>query len=164
MRRATAVVFVVVVSALMAVGCADQRDRTKKADVPAKGHEHDHAEEGPHGGALAEWGGGKLHAEFTVDPKKSEATVYILDEQVKKPAAIDAETILLTLKNVSPVAHVTLKAAPQDGDPKGKASRFVGTDPALAKEMEFTGEISGKANGKSYAGPFAEAEHTHEKK
>jgi hypothetical protein len=40
-------------------------------------HPHDHGN-GPHGGALADWSGGKFHAEFTVNHDRKEATVYLL--------------------------------------------------------------------------------------
>lgn len=43
---------------------------------------------------------------------------------------------------------MTLTAKPQDGDPAGKASLFVGTHPALGKEQEFSGTISGQVSGK----------------
>jgi hypothetical protein len=164
LRTATTLTAVFAVVCLVLTGCADQRDRVKKAAGQAKGHVHDHPEKGPHDGALAEWGDEEYHAEFTVDHAKSEATVYVLDGKAAKAVPIDAESVQLTLTNVSPVKQIALKAAPQEGDPKGKASRFVGTDPALAKEMEFKGEISGKVNGTPYAGKFVEEAHDHDHK
>ena len=56
---------------------------------------------------------------------------------------------------------------PQDGDPKGKASRFVATHDSLGKEQEFEGTVSGEIDGKPYAGDFKEephADHKHGKK
>jgi hypothetical protein len=149
-------------------GCVKQPPPKSPTGAEAKAKQvHDHPDEGPHGGALAEWGDEKYHAEFTVNHAKKQATVYILDGSVKKASPIAAETITLSLTNVKPPLQVTLKAEPQEGDPKGQASRFVGTHDALGKEMDFEGEISGKVGETPYSGTFkekAEHEHKHDKK
>lgn len=126
------------------------------------GHVHPH--EGPHGGALAEWGAEEFHAEFIVDHDKKEATVYVLDEEVKKPVPIDAPTVTLTLTNVKPKVQIELKPDPQEGDPKGKASRFRGSHETLGTVMEFRGEISATFGGTPYTGTFREEPHKHEHK
>lgn len=153
-------------------GCAGKeapkKDTKTQAADKDKGHAaHDHADEGPHGGALAEWGAEEYHAEFTVDHGKKQATVYLLDGKAKKAVPIQTESITLTIKNVKPPASITLKADPQKEDPKGTSSRFVGQHDALAKEMEFDGEISGKVGDKAYTGDFKEKahkDHKHDKK
>jgi len=145
---------------LFSAGCQQPPGAAKK---PAA-HVHEHPDAGPHGGALAEWGDERYHAEFTVDHGKKQATVYILDGSAKRAAPIDAETITLSLANVQPPVQVTLKADPQQADPKGKSSRFTGTHEQLGKEMEFKGELSGTVAGKPYAGTFEEKEHSHEGK
>lgn len=149
-----------VLLALLAAGCmtkpGEQRER--------RGAAHDHPDHGPHGGALVEWGEEDYHPEFTVDHAKKQATVYILDRNAKKASPIATETITLTLTHRTPPVQVTLKADPQEGDPAGSASRFVGTHEELATEMEFKGEISGKVGDKPYAGTFAEKPHDHEPK
>ena len=104
---------------------------------------HQHPEEGPHGGALAEWGAEEYHAEFTVDHDKKQATVYILDETAAKAAPIKAESITLTVTTFTPPVQITLKADPQQGDPKGSASRYTGTHDKLATVTEFKGEFAG---------------------
>ena len=116
---------------------------------------HSHGGGGVAGGALATWGEEEFHVEFTVDHTTSEATVYVLDGSAKKVAAIPAKSITLSLAQSPPVV-VKLDAKPQDGDPAGQSSRFVGKHPALAKEVEFTGSISGEVNGKKYTGDFKE--------
>lgn len=136
---------------------ADKKDQGKKD----KDDEDDHPHEGPHGGALAEWGEHEYHAEFTVNHKEMKATVYILDKSAKKAAPIEAESI--TLKIEKPKLVLILKAEPEKDDPKGKSSRFSGVHKDLAKEMEFEGEISGKVGKTPYAGRFAEEEHEHKK-
>jgi hypothetical protein len=145
----------------LVVGCNKQGETNPKGDTrpgkaatDAKG-DHGHGA-GPHGGTVADWGGGKYHVEFTVDHGKQEATVYILGSDEKTPAPIKAADgqLLLTIKE--PSFQVPLKAAPQQGDPKGTASRFVGKHEKLGKEQEFAGTISGEADGTPYAGDFQE--------
>lgn len=153
-----------VVSATLALagGCAREKPKTtatngKKQDgktPPA----HDHPDHGPHGGALAEWGDEEYHAEFTVDHKKKQATVYILDGSAKKPAPIAAETVELTLTHEKSPVQITLKADPDKDDPKGKSSRFVGTHDKLGEERPFEGEISANVGDVPYAGKFHEEE------
>ena len=143
-------------------GCpAVDRKGPSQAATKGHGHAHAHPDEGPHGGALAEWGDEKYHAEFTVDHGKKQATVYVLDGSAKKAAPIDAKELTLSLSNVKPAVQVTLKADPQEGDPKGQSSRFTGTHDALGKEMEFEGEISGKVGETPYSGEFKEKAHEH---
>src|SRR5262245_31687758 len=61
--------------------------KAAKADHPAHGA-------GPHGGTVADWGGGKYHVEFNVDHKKQEARVYILGSDEKTPAPVKAKELL----------------------------------------------------------------------
>ncbi|MCI0643028.1 MAG: hypothetical protein L0Y72_06850 [Gemmataceae bacterium] len=144
------------------VGCSKKPVDKPNPLAGKKGEDHDeHGDEGPHGGALAEWGEHEYHAEFTVDHKEKKATVYILDKSAKKASPIEVESITLTIENVKPKVTVQLKADPDAGDPKGKSSRFTGTHDALAKEMEFKGEISGTVGKTPYAGTFDEKPHKH---
>ena len=61
-----------------------------------------------------------------------------------------------------PVMQVTLKAAPQDSDPAGKASRFVGKHEKLGVVQEYAGTMTGVIDGTPYSGDFAEEAHDHE--
>ena len=147
---------------VIATGCANRKPPGKGTDNSAKnGHEHDHPHEGPHKGALAEWGNEEYHAEFTVDHEKKQATVYILDGEVKKAAPIPVESITLTLSNVKPAVQITLKADPDKGDPKGSSSRFIGMHEKLGVEMDFTGQISAKVGDRAFTGDFDEKAHDH---
>jgi hypothetical protein len=112
---------------------------------------------GPHEGTVADWGGGKFHVEFTVDHGKQEATVYILGADEKSPVPIDAASIEMSITD--PVMQVTLKAAPQDSDPAGKASRFIGNHEKLGVVQEYAGTISGVIDGTPYSGDFKEEPH-----
>ena len=160
--------------ALAAAGCdkpaggppaaATKADAPKagKDDKTAKKDDHGHGE-APHGGTIVEFGKG--HAEFCVDHGKKQATVYVLSEDLKKPDPIAADKLLLSIK--APQFQTDLVAVPQDGDPKGKSSRFVATHDNFGKEQEFEGTISGEIDGKPYLGDFKEEEHKdhkHDKK
>jgi hypothetical protein len=152
----------VLAALVLMVGCNKQGETSpKEGTKPAKavkdgkgGHGAHGA--GPHGGTVGDWGGGKYHVEFTVDHGKQEATVYVLGSDEKTPAPIKAKDgqLLLTIKE--PSFQVSLKAAPQPGDPEGAASRFAGKHERLGKEQEFAGTISGEADGTPYAGDFKE--------
>lgn len=151
---------VICLSAVIALpGCQARKAKSRKKGGVTVTHAHSHAGKGPNGGVVAEWGEEEYHVEFTVDHGKKQATVFVLDGTAKKPSAIQAESITLTLSNVTPVLEMVLKADPQADDPKGSSSRFSGTHEQLGKEMDFKGEISGKIGEKAYKGDFEEKDH-----
>lgn len=136
-------------------------------------HEHDgddeaHAEgehahgAGPHGGAVADWGGGKYHVEFTVDHDKKETIVYVLGSDEKTPAPIKAADGKLLLSIAEPSFQVELTADPLDGETDGASSRYVGHDDRLGVVQEFDGTISGEDEGTPYSGDFKEEPPTDE--
>lgn len=119
------------------------------------GHTHDHVHgAGPHGGVLADWGGGVYHVEFTVNHDDQQATVYILGDDEKTASPIAAEEIELSIKD--PEMQVTLKAMPQQGDGEGKSSKFVGNHESLGVVQEYEGTITGVVDGTPYTGDFKE--------
>ncbi|MFN3159203.1 MAG: hypothetical protein ACE37I_07800 [Rubinisphaera brasiliensis] len=132
-------------------------------------HPHPHDEEeggghshgvGPHGGTVADWGGGEYHVEFTVDHPKQSATVYVLGDDQKTATPVDLQEILVTINQ--PEFQVTLTPAPLKGEPPDKASRFTGTHEKLGIVREFSGMISGQIDGTPYSGTFAEEAHDHQ--
>ena len=145
-------------------GCGKHESGTFKAGGPVAKSDEDHSHgTGPHGGTVFDFG--KWHAEFDVNHKSAEATVYILGGDAKKAVPIAVDKLQLSIKN--PSFQLDLKAVPQDGDPEGKSSRFVGKHDNFAKEQEFEGTLSGVINGKPYAGDFKELpekDHKHDKK
>lgn len=149
----------------LALGCSggDQPASTPKpapATPTAKndhGHKHAGHGAGPHQGAVADWGGGKFHVEFTVDHDKQQATVYILGDDEKTTTPIKAASILLNIND--PKFQVELAAAPQEGEAEGTASRFIGKHESLAKVQGFAGTISGEVEGTPYVGEFQEEPH-----
>jgi hypothetical protein len=140
---------------LVMAGCGSPAGPGKQEGDSAgkKPKEDDHSHgTGPHGGAVCDWG--KYHLEFTVDHQKKEATVYVLKLDAKAAAPIKADQLLLKIKD--PPFELVLKPAPQEKDPKGTASRFVGKHDRLGKEQEFEGTITGEVGGKTYTGEFKE--------
>ncbi|HUG67139.1 MAG TPA: hypothetical protein VMM76_05285 [Pirellulaceae bacterium] len=146
-----------------AIGCGGSSQPAPSAtpeSLPPQAAEHaPHAGHGtgPHDGTLADWGGGKYHVEFTVDHDKQQATVYILGNDEKTPVPIKTEEIQLSISD--PVMQVTLKAMPQEGDPEGSASRFVGNHESLGVVQEYAGTITGVVDGTPYSGDFKEEPH-----
>ena len=155
----------VVAALTLALGCGGQSGSGPKGGTGGskadKGGKEDHSHgEGPHGGAVADWGGGKLHVEFTVDHDKQEATVYILASDAKTAVPIKSKDgqISASITGVKDKGtfEVILKAAPQQGDPDGKASRFVGKHEKIGVVQEFEGTVTGENGGTPYTGKFKE--------
>lgn len=122
-----------------------------ETDHSVEGHAHG---AGPHGGTIADWGGDKFHVEFTVDHEKQQATVYVLGSDEKTATPIDAESIELAISD--PEMQVVLSADPQEGDPEGKSSRFIGTHEKLGVVQEYDGTMTGVVEGTPYSGDFKE--------
>ncbi len=148
----------------VAVGCTQPAGTGPRAGGPAatpagKAREHTHGK-GPHGGAVADFGGGKYHIEFTVSHPDKQARVYILGGDQKTAAPIKAKDgqLLLSIKGVQSKERfqVTLKAEQQRGDPEGTASCFAGTNDKLGVEQEFEGTVSGEVDGTPCSGDFKE--------
>ena len=109
--------------------------------------------EGPHGGTLTDWGGGKYHVEFTVDHDKKETVVYVLGGDEKTAVPIKAEKITVSIDD--PASEIEAKAHPLEGE-TGASSRFVGTHETLGIVKEYAGTISGEIDGTPYSGDFKE--------
>jgi hypothetical protein len=138
-------------------GCTQNVKPKGGKSGPAEAESHVHGM-GPHGGTIADWGGGKYHIEFTVNHEKQEATVYILGKDEKTPTPIAAKDGKIMLSIKEPAFQVELKAAPQKDDPPGKASAFTGKHEKLGKEQEFAGTVTGEIDGTPFTGDFKEEE------
>lgn len=148
------------VLALLVAGCGSQPSATPSAESKAeKPHDdHDHGA-GPHGGTIAEWGGGAYHIEFTVDHDKKESAVYVLGGDAKTPSPIKAAKLLLTINE--PSFQVELVAQPLAGETDGASSRFLGHHESLGKVQKFAGSVTAEVNGTPYAGDFKEEAEGH---
>jgi hypothetical protein len=143
---------------LWAAGCKPPATSTKETGgTPTKDDkDHGHPTKGPHGGPLVEWGEEEYHVEFTRDPAKKQATVYILDGEAKEAKPIASTSVTLHIKSVKPPVEIALKADSQKGDPPGSASRFTGSDASLGAEGLLEGVVSGKVGKTPYSGEFKE--------
>jgi hypothetical protein len=145
-----------------AAGCGEPTksvtDRALTSPAASTEGSHSHGE-GPHGGVVADWGGGKYHVEFTVNHGTQEATVYVLDSNAKNPAPLKIAKLLLSISD--PNFQVELLPQPLDGEAEGTSSRFFGKHERLGVVQEFAGTISGEADGIPYAGDFKEESHGH---
>jgi hypothetical protein len=126
-------------------GCKE-KDPAKPKEQKKDGHEH--GDSGPHGGPLAEWDD-IYHAEFTVDHKNKQVTVYILDDKAKAAPKIDPATITkvtLTVIGSKPEIKIELKHDAKGTDEKGIA--FTGTHEHFSKSGELKLNISGNVGDK----------------
>lgn len=147
-------------ASVVAAGCgekgqkpADETPATPTTGSAAADDGHSHGE-GPHGGVIADWGGGDYHVEFTVNHDAQDATVYILGADARSDAPVKAESLLLTIND--PSFQVELNPLPLDGEAAGMSSRFTGKHEKLGTVREFAGTISGEVEGTPYAGDFQE--------
>lgn len=139
---------------------------TETAAPPATveaGHEHAHASAGPHGGSLIELGEEEYHAELVHNEQAGTVTVYVLDSAAKASVAIDAADAIINLKHDGRGEQFKLAAAPDQGDPAGKSSRFISSDAELAADLDHEDaapQLVMTINGKQYRGAVAH-EHGH---
>ncbi|HZL90891.1 MAG TPA: hypothetical protein VFB96_21175 [Pirellulaceae bacterium] len=141
---------------VFSLGCGRQPGATPPGDAKsdkATAGDHHHGS-GPHGGVIADWGGGMYHVEFIVDHDKQESVVYVLGSDAKTDAPVRAEKLLLDINE--PQFQVELSPLPQAGEPEGASSRFVGKHESLGKVQEFAGTITGEVEGTPYSGEFKE--------
>jgi len=63
--------------------CAgSKRQKTRALPTRTLRRRHSHGD-GPNGGVVTDWGGGKYHVEFCMDHKIKQATVYILGSDAR---------------------------------------------------------------------------------
>ncbi len=157
---------------LLASGCTDAGKKDgfqdyKQADkTAASGHGHEHAEHGPHGGHLIELGDHEYHGEVVFDAKDKKVTVYLLGHELDKAQPIADKEITLNLMIDGKASPFVLKAAPLEGEPEGKSSRFeLAGDLTVAEhikdEEDLKGNLSVTIDGKPYSGDI-EHDHDHD--
>jgi hypothetical protein len=140
---------------VVALGCSNKTPPAATPPANTKTESGDHAHgPGPHGGTVADWGGGAYHVEFTVDHDKKQATVYVLGSDEKSPSPVKADKVLLSI--TEPAFQVDLTPEPLEGETGGMSSRFVGEHDNLGIVREFAGTISAEVEGKPFAGDFQE--------
>lgn len=90
--------------------------------------------------------------ESRCDPARGQTSIGAL------PAALIA-TAEIPLSITDSALHATLQAAPQEGDPEGSASPFVGNHESPGKVQDFAGTITGVIADTPYSGDFREEPH-----
>ena len=129
-------------------------DVNEALDTAEHAHHHHHAH-GPHGGEIVELGSEDLHAEAVVDEDGNVLDIYILGSDAETAVSIDAAALTVSFKHGEESEDFELKAAPQDGDEEGKASRFTIASEDLVMEMHHHPEgasLMFEADGIAYMG------------
>lgn len=142
MLRFNWIASLIAVIACGAVGCGNSTDYKPVAVVKKANPlpDHDHGEKGPHGGGIVELGKEEYHAEILVDHDSHAVVVYVLGKDAKTAEPVDAQEITVTPEGKT---ALTLKAAPQKGDPDGKASKFELVDNGVVHDLMDAGFVHG---------------------
>lgn len=143
-------------------GAKDGKGVAKGGKKDWKDDDHGHPHDGPHGGPLVEWGEEEFHVEFTRDKAKQETRAYVLGPDARKYVPIKAAKLVLSVKD--PSFQIELTPEPQNGEPSGSSSVYVGKHEKVGVDQRLSGSISAEFNGKPYSGPFKEHDHKGEKK
>lgn len=144
---------------------------------PATAHdndEHDHGDEGPHGGHIIELGTEDHHAELTHDEDSHRVGIYVLGDDAKTAVPIGAESVTINVSVDGQPSQYVLPAAPQAGESAGKSSYFELESESLHVVVSGESEtpntqarLSLTINGKPYRGTLEHGhgpdnEHEHE--
>ncbi len=133
----------------------DQSHGDKAQNNDDGGHTHG---VGPHGGAVADWGGGKFHIELIVDRESKTASVYVLGDNMSDVISVNCKSVTLAVN--SPVFSFELNASPHEFDIEGRSSCFVGTHDELQAIEQFAASVSGLVGDTPYSGNFPKGFHT----
>ncbi len=150
-QKLDALLFAAICAVSMAVQAFDATPATKPA---VKADAHDHAEVGPHKGALIELGEEEYHAEFVLDEKKHTVSIYLMDGAIKNYVSIPAKEITVTLKHDGKLESLKLKATPQKTDPAGLSSMFTLKDEEFVEDLHHKGSdprLMLKIDGKPFS-------------
>jgi hypothetical protein len=135
-----------------------------QAEQHADEHHH-HAHDAPHGGHLIELGDHEYSAEVVHDGDTGQLIVYVFDAHAENTVPVSLEQIEFAVEGGQ---TIVLRADPQEGDPQGKASRFLATGDAVAAIGDIEdlhGSVKFEINGKPYSGELSHdhdhADHEH---
>jgi hypothetical protein len=105
-------------------GCGGGKPSGETAAETADAHEHEHAEEGPHGGHIIELGNEDYHAELTHDDAEHRIGIYFLGSDAKTAKPIKAASVTINVSEDGKPSQYTLPAVPQAGEADGNSSYF----------------------------------------
>ena len=92
-----------------------------------------HADVPPHGGQVIELGHHAAHAELLLVPDTGEVTVHVLDRDGHPGKRIAQPSLLLDIETSGRAIRLELKAAPEEGESIGDASRFTAASEELLR-------------------------------
>jgi hypothetical protein len=92
-----------------------------------------HADVPPHGGQVIELGHHAAHAELLLVPDTGEVTVHVLDRDGQPGKRIAQPSLLLDIVTSGREIRLELKAAPEEGESIGDASRFTAVSEELLR-------------------------------
>jgi hypothetical protein len=156
-------------------GCPGETPQAKKSATTAAAHgadhdhdhdhghdhgHHDHAEKGPHGGALAAVGEEDAHLEFVLDADSGTLKAYVLDGDADEAVAIKQASLQLAVtlrkgddeekSGLSEDAVIMMLSAVSSAD-DGTASEFEGQSYALKGAEKFAAVVTNvTVAGKSF--------------
>ena len=140
------------------VGCGNSENAhendSRTAPPTGDGHKggEGHSHIAPHGGIVKTVG--QNHVELTFDAKNGTITFYVLGDNEQEAYPVDAQPMKIQVKRTDhedfgDFIAVSLDPIPQEGEPKGKTSRFAGShadlNGAKACEVALHPKIDGTA-------------------
>ncbi|MHC5035926.1 MAG: hypothetical protein ACYTHM_01295 [Planctomycetota bacterium] len=121
-----------------------------------KGHE-EHKGEAHGKGWLIDIGEHTFLGDVDFDAEEGTLSLTVLDHHDRKPYAHKTEEVQLNLVFPDGTKQLKMKAAPAEGDPEGKTTRYTITDPALKGVKEIKGRVNLTIDGKTYVCDLAAA-------
>ena len=132
-------------------------------------HDHDHGQEGPHGGHIIELGTEDHHVELTHDEASHRIGVYLLGGDAKTAAPIEAESVTINVSVDSQPSQYILPAVAQPGETAGSSSYFeIVSEPLCAvvcgesEASKTHARLNVAIEGKPYVGLIETDAHEHD--
>jgi hypothetical protein len=144
-------------------GCGDDAAGPAGGSTATKA-DHEHAEEGPHGGKIIELGGEDYHAELVHNDATHKVGVYLLDGTAKAAAPINAASLAINSRTSGEPKQFTLLASPQPGEPEGSSSYFELVSEELCTALDdhdTASRLSVTIDDKPYVGVIEAHGHDH---
>lgn len=128
----------------------DEPGKDREAAHGSLGHSH----EPRHGGIVQSIG--DFHLELVHDPKNGEISLYIMgnDEGIAHPIEAQPLTAQVRQDDDEDLLSVELNPIPLEGEGKGSASRFAGTEARMAGKKPFEAVFRIRIDGKVYRTVF----------
>lgn len=122
---------------------------------------HDHAEKGPHGGAIFAMGDEDYHIELVLDEKRGQVTIVLLDSAAKQLVAIEEPHMLVNVRSAGQPQQFKLVPLYPEGQSGGPAAMYAIVSPELMQAIHSHNAVVRvvvKIAGKAYS---ASLHHDH---